>query len=58
MGGHSLLNGKIVIGLTEKVTIYGNPRKKIVIAKTDIGATKNSIYTNLAAEFILAPKIK
>ena len=58
MGGHSLLNGKIVIGLTEKVTIYGNPRKKIVIAKTDTGATKSSIDTNLAAELKLGPVIK
>ena len=58
MGGHSLLNGKVVIGLTEKLSIYGNPRKKAVIAKIDTGATKSSIDTNLAEELKLGPVIK
>ena len=58
MGGHSLLNGKVVIGLTEKVSIHGNPRKKAVVAKIDTGATKSSIDTNLAAELKLGPVIK
>ena len=58
MGGYKILNGKIVIGLTEKVNVYCNPHKKNVTAKIDTGATKSSIDTNLAAELKLGPVIK
>ena len=58
MGSYTTLNGKVVIGLIERVSIHGNPRKKVVIAKIDTGATKSSIDTNLAAELKLGPVIK
>jgi len=53
-----VLNGKLVIGLTEKVNIKFEDGKKGVIAKIDTGATKSSIDTNLAAELKLGPVIK
>ena len=58
MGGYKILNGKVVIGLAEKVGIQYSSGKKIVIAKIDTGATKSSIDTNLAAELRLGPVIK
>ena len=58
MGDYKVLDGKVVIGLAEKVNIkYINGKKK-VIAKIDTGATKSSIDTNLAAELKLGPVIK
>lgn len=53
-----IIDGKVVIGLAEKVTINFNLGKKIVIAKIDTGATKSSIDTSLAAELRLGPVIK
>jgi hypothetical protein len=52
------LNGKTVIGLTEKVTIYGKNRAKTVTARIDTGATKSSIDKSLASELDLGPVIK
>jgi hypothetical protein len=48
---------KIVIGLSEKVTVIGKKRKSIV-ARIDTGATKSSIDARLAAELALGPVIK
>ena len=53
-----MLDGKIVIGLAEKVKIIQKSGGKLVIAKIDTGATKSSIDTNLAAELKLGPVIK
>ena len=58
MGKYKVLDGRIVVGLTEKVNVYCSPNKKIVIAKIDTGATKSSIDTALAAELKLGPVIK
>ena len=58
MGGYRIIDGKVVIGLTENARIHGNPRKKLVTAKIDTGATKSSIDTNLAEELKLGPVIK
>ena len=58
MGKYRVLNGKVVIGLAEKVNIYCDGGRKNVIAKIDTGATKSSIDTNLAAELRLGPVIK
>ena len=58
MGKYKVLDGKIVIGLAEKVNIYCDGMKKNVISKIDTGATKSSIDTNLAAELKLGPVIK
>ena len=58
MAKYSVLGGKVVIGLAEKVSIEHSSGKKTVIAKIDTGATKSSIDTNLAAELRLGPVIK
>lgn len=58
MGGYKVLNGRVVIGLTEKVGVHYHNSKKNVIAKIDTGATKSSIDANLAAELRLGPVIK
>ena len=58
MGKYEVLNGKIVIGLEEKVNIHSGGARKKVISKIDTGATKSSIDTNLAAELKLGPVIK
>ena len=47
---------RIIIGLVEKVTIYGKrDLKKKVKAKIDTGATKSSIDAKLAAALQLGP---
>ena len=58
MGKYSMLDGRVVIGLVERVNIKFNGGTKGVIAKIDTGATKSSIDTNLAAELKLGPVIK
>jgi len=58
MGGYKVLDGKLVIGLAEKVSVHNSIGKKSVIAKIDTGATKSSIDTSLAAELKLGPVIK
>ena len=58
MGRYKVLDGRIVIGLDEKVAIHHSSGNKNVIAKIDTGATKSSIDTNLAAELRLGPVIK
>ena len=58
MGKYKILDGRVTIGLEEKVTIQHDSGKKSVIAKIDTGATKSSIDTNLAAELKLGPVIK
>ena len=58
MGGYKVLNGKLVIGLAEKVSVRYDNGRKSVISKIDTGATKSSIDTNLAAELRLGPVIK
>ena len=49
---------KTIVGLTEKVTIYGKKKKKKIIARVDTGATKSSVDARLAAELALGPVIK
>ena len=58
MAEYHILDGKVVVGLAEKVDIWHEAGKKKVIAKIDTGATKSSIDTNLAAELRLGPVIK
>ena len=58
MADYEVVDGKIVIGLAEKVRIKHGNGNKMVIAKIDTGATKSSIDTNLAAELRLGPVIK
>ena len=58
MGKYQILDGKIVIGLAERVNVLNHRGRKGVIAKIDTGATKSSIDTNLATELSLGPVIK
>jgi hypothetical protein len=51
---------KIIIGLTEKVTLISSTKKKKkrVVARIDTGATKSSVDARLAAELALGPVIR
>ena len=53
-------DSKKIIGLTEKITIFGEKEKisKKVIARIDTGATKSSIDVSLAAEIKIGPILK
>lgn len=44
------LTGPIIIGVTEKVMIYGPKGKKEIMAKIDTGASKSSIDSKLVKE--------
>lgn len=48
-----------IIGLTEKVTLFGKDgKKKRLVARIDTGATKSSMDARLAASLQLGPVIK
>ncbi len=50
------MEGKTVLGLTEKVVIFGNNNmKKEVTARIDTGATKSSVDMDIAGELELGP---
>lgn len=51
------VNDKVIVGLTEYVTIKGSSHAKELIARVDTGATKSSIDISLAAELRLGPVI-
>ena len=54
------MGNKIIIGLTETVTIFSDDKKKKkeVTARIDTGAASNSIDAGLAAEMNLGPIIR
>lgn len=53
------IDGKIVIGLVEPVTIFTRAGlKKTIMAKIDTGASKSSIDINLASQLRLGPIIR
>jgi hypothetical protein len=59
MKKHIKVNGKIVVGLTEKIHLASNNgNDKDVVAKIDTGATRSSIDLNLASKLNLGPVIK
>ncbi len=59
MKGHVKMGGKIVVGLTQNVSlVYSNGKHKEVMAKVDTGATKSSIDIHLATKLKLGPVIK
>lgn len=58
MGKIVKLNGKVVIGLVEKITIKGNGKKETLLAKIDTGATRSSIDVSLAKKLKLGPVIR
>lgn len=49
---------KHIVGLVEKVIVYGGSGSKEVLAKVDTGADRCSIDSELAAELRLGPVIK
>lgn len=50
------MEGKTVLGLTEKITIFGNNNlRKTVMARIDTGATNSSIDMGVAGELELGP---
>ena len=59
MKKHVKVNGKIIVGLTEKIhLVSNNGNDKDVVAKIDTGATRSSIDLNLASKLNLGPVIK
>ena len=53
------MKDKIIIGLTEKIILFGNDGKeREVTAKIDTGASKNSVDAKLSADLNLGPIIK
>ena len=50
---------RTVVGLNERVTVYGpKGKKKEVMARIDTGATKSSVDVKLAADLELGPILK
>ena len=59
MNGYAKVNGKILVGLTEKIVLTSNNGSdKTVVAKIDTGATRSSIDIKLASKLNLGPVIK
>ena len=59
MEKHKKVNGKITVGLTEKIGLMSsNGSNKEVVAKIDTGATRSSIDIKLASKLNLGPVIK
>jgi len=53
------LDGKIVVGIVEPITLYSRKgEKRKILAKIDTGASKSSIDVNLASQLRLGPIIK
>ena len=49
---------RVVLGLTQRIIIYGKNKQKTVIARVDTGATKASIDKTLAKQLKLVPGTK
>ena len=59
MEKHKKVNGKIIVGLTEKIgLVSNNGSNKVTVAKIDTGATRSSIDIKLASKLNLGPVIK
>ncbi len=59
MEKHAKVNGKIIVGLTEKVDlISNNGSDRMIVARIDTGATRSSIDIELASKLNLGPVIK
>ncbi len=59
MKKHAKVDGKIIVGLTEKISFKSsNGSKKEIMAKIDTGATRSSIDIKLASKLNLGPVIK
>ena len=56
---HEKINGKIIVGLIEKIRLISKDGKsEEIVAKVDTGATKSSIDTRLADKLALGPIVK
>jgi len=51
-------NNRTVVGLNERITVFGPKGKKEVMSRIDTGATKSSIDVKLAADLKLGPILK
>ncbi len=49
---------KIILGLTERITIFGHDTEQPITAKIDTGASKSSIDLKLALNLKLGPVIE
>ncbi len=49
---------RIIVGLTESITLVGEKTKKRLKAKVDTGADKSSIDLKLAAQLKMGPVVK
>ncbi|MBD3259720.1 hypothetical protein GF371_03760 [Candidatus Woesearchaeota archaeon] len=49
---------KTILGLSEKVTVFGDGTSKKTVARIDTGASKSSIDVSLASELKLGPILK
>lgn len=59
MKKHAKMNGDIIVGLTETISLVSNDGKvQDVMAKIDTGATRSSIDIKLASKLNLGPVIK
>ena len=59
MKKYAKVNGKIIVGLTENISlITKNGESKQIAAKIDTGATRSSIDIKLATKLKLGPVIK
>ncbi|MDP6600303.1 MAG: RimK/LysX family protein [Candidatus Woesearchaeota archaeon] len=59
MKKHAKMNGNIIVGLTETISLVSNDGKvQDVMAKIDTGATRSSIDIKLASKLNLGPVIK
>ena len=59
MNEHKKVNGRIIVGLAEKIRLISdNGRNQDIIAKVDTGATKSSIDIKLANKLKLGPVIR
>ena len=52
------MKNKVILGLTEYVTICGNHKEARVLARIDTGATSSSIDYALAGELQLGPVLR
>jgi hypothetical protein len=59
MKKHKKVDGKIIVGLTEKIGFVGNNGdNREITAKIDTGATRSSVDIKLASKLSLGPVIK
>ncbi len=52
------MKNRIVLGLTTPIILFGQGKKKEIIARVDTGATKCSMDKELAKELKLGPELK